>query len=94
VALGGLALVLCAFLLFGLESWRPTEPPRSLRHEAPAPPLPPEPRLQIAPWHDLAAQRAIEDNLLHTYGWADRPTGRARIPIDRAMEILAERGAP
>jgi len=94
VALGGIAMVMCGILLYGLESSHPSTPPRSLRHDGPAPPLPPEPRLQIAPWEELKTQRAYEENLLHSYGWVDRPTGRARMPIDRAMEIVAERGAP
>jgi hypothetical protein len=93
VGLGVLALVICWFFFFGLRPARLGEQ-RSLRHDRPAAPLPPEPRLQVAPWTDMQAQKAYEDNLLHTYGWADRPTGRARIPIERAIEIVAERGAP
>jgi hypothetical protein len=93
VALGVLALVICWFVFFGLRPARMAEQ-RSLRHERPASPLPPEPRLQVAPWSDMKAQKAYEDDLLHTYGWADRPGGRARIPIERAMEIVAERGTP
>lgn len=92
-ALGALALVICWFFLFGLVPARRGEQ-RSLRHERAAAPLPPEPRLQIAPWEEMKAQKAYEDNLLHGYGWVDRPTGRARIPIERAMEIVAERGTP
>lgn len=69
---------------------------------APASPLagayglkaPPEPRLQTAPLEDLLALRAAEDATLHSYGWADREAGVARIPIARAIELLAERGLP
>lgn len=59
---------------------------------------PPEPRLQYSNIHpstevqDLAAMRAHEDSLLHTYGWADRPAGIVRIPIDRAIELVGTRG--
>jgi DNA-binding GntR family transcriptional regulator len=38
----------------------------------------------------LAAETAI----LHSYGWVDRDAGIVRIPIERAIEILAERGLP
>jgi len=31
---------------------------------------------------------------LHTYGWVDRRAGIARIPIERAMDLLATRAAP
>jgi hypothetical protein len=55
---------------------------------------PPEPRLQSAPAQDLEAVRAAEDALLNSYGWADRQAGHVRIPIDRAMELLSERGLP
>jgi cytochrome c oxidase cbb3-type subunit III len=42
----------------------------------------------------LAELRAAEDAALHSYGWVDRATGIVRIPIDRAMEVLAARGLP
>ncbi len=53
--------------------------------------IPPEPRLQADPLGDLRALRAEEDALLHGYGWADRQAGTVRIPIERAIELLAER---
>lgn len=55
---------------------------------------PPEPRLQTLPRKDLAEVRAEEARILHTYGWVDRDAGVARIPIERAMEIVAEQGVP
>jgi hypothetical protein len=39
-------------------------------------------------WADIAAQTQLH---LHTYGWVDRRAGIARIPIDRAMDLLASR---
>lgn len=53
--------------------------------------LPPQPRLQSAPLRDLEHLRAREDAILHGYGWMDRERGLVRIPIERAMELLAER---
>ena len=53
--------------------------------------VPPEPRLQTAPIVDLAQLRAEEEKLLTEYGWVDRPSGIVRIPITRAMELLAQR---
>ena len=53
---------------------------------------PPEPRLQPDPNLDMRAMRAEEDTLLSTYGWSDKATGAVRIPIDKAMDLLAARG--
>jgi hypothetical protein len=55
---------------------------------------PPEPRLQGQPVVDLEAMRSEEDALLESYGWIDRDGGVVRIPIDRAMDLLLERGLP
>jgi hypothetical protein len=52
----------------------------------------PQPELQITPMQDLRRMREIEDAQLRNYGWVDRQAGIAAIPINRAMEILAERG--
>ncbi len=61
---------------------------------APARQLPPEPRLQVAPRQSLKAMQAEEDAALTSYGWVDQKAGTARIPIDRAMELLTQRGLP
>ena len=55
---------------------------------------PPEPRLEPFPLAPGQRLRAEEDAILTTYGWVDRKAGLARIPIDRAIEILAARGLP
>lgn len=52
------------------------------------------PKLQVDPQADLAALREHESQILTNYGWVDRGRGIARIPIDRAMALLAERGWP
>ena len=54
----------------------------------------PEPRLSVEPGEDLKTLRSEEDALLKSYGWIDRDKGVVHIPIDRAIEILAERGLP
>jgi hypothetical protein len=56
--------------------------------------LPPEPRLQVAPAQELQHMRAEEEALLHSYGWVDQAAGIVRLPIDRAMTLLVERGLP
>jgi hypothetical protein len=49
--------------------------------------LPPLPRLQTNPLHDLQAVRAVEDSHLDRYAWIDQGHGVAQIPIDRAMVL-------
>jgi hypothetical protein len=56
--------------------------------------LPPMPRLQSAPITDLKDMRAAEDQILNGYGWVDQQHGVTRIPIDRAIDLLAQRGLP
>src|SRR5690349_18099222 len=54
----------------------------------------PQPRLEVKPGASLAEFRAAEDADLNSYGWIDRNTGTVRIPIDRAMQLILERGLP
>jgi len=53
-----------------------------------------EPPLEQTPVEDLRKFRAAEDGKLNTYGWIDRKNGVVRIPIARAMELVAQRGLP
>jgi hypothetical protein len=55
---------------------------------------PPEPRLEPLPLVPRQRLRAEEDAILTSYAWVDKPGGFVRIPVDRAMEILLERGLP
>jgi hypothetical protein len=55
---------------------------------------PPEPRLQIRPQADLEQVRANETAQLNGTGWIDRDRQVAHIPIDRAIDLLAQRGLP
>lgn len=54
----------------------------------------PEPRLQVDAPRELRELRAAEDAALHGYAWIDKDRSRVRIPIDRAIELLAQRGLP
>lgn len=55
---------------------------------------PPEPRLQISPKQDLDELRTRDASMLEHYAWVDRDAGVVRIPIGRAIEVLAARGLP
>ncbi|HTS00193.1 MAG TPA: hypothetical protein VML00_10600 [Bacteroidota bacterium] len=57
-------------------------------------PLPPGPRFQTDPHAELLRLREAEDTMLTTYGWVNRDSGLARIPVARAMALLAGRGLP
>ncbi len=90
----GVALVVVVLLLdhFRAEkkSAEPALSPLAAQREA----MPPEPRLQIQPDADWEKYKAAEDSLARTYGWVSREAGVVRLPIDRAMELVAQRGLP
>lgn len=54
----------------------------------------PAPRLEVKPGASLAELHAAEDVDLRSYGWIDRDAGIVRIPIERAMQLIIERGLP
>jgi hypothetical protein len=54
----------------------------------------PKPRLQDDDVTDMRQQLYGEESTLQSYGWVDQEAGEARIPIERAMELTAERGLP
>ncbi|WP_446745100.1 hypothetical protein [Silvibacterium acidisoli] len=55
----------------------------------------PTPRLQGDDGNqDVMALHQREDLLLGHYSWVDQSQGKVRIPIERAMELIAQRGLP
>ena len=55
----------------------------------------PTPRLQTDDgYQEITDIHAKEDLLLENYSWVDQGKGTVRIPIERAMELIAERGLP
>jgi hypothetical protein len=50
-----------------------------------------QPHLQAHPQQDLQALRRHKQAILESYGWVDRDAGIARIPVSRAMSLLARR---
>ena len=69
---------------------QPNEYPLATNAE---PRLPPEPRLQSYPRTDLYEFRTGMEQKLHSYGWVNKDAGTVHIPIERAMDLLIERGA-
>lgn len=90
----GVALVVVVLLLDYFRAEKkgaePALSPLAAQREA----LPPEPRLQIQPDADWEKYKAAEDSLEQTYGWVSREAGVVRLPIDRALELVALRGLP
>jgi hypothetical protein len=56
--------------------------------------LPPQPRLQVQPRVELQAYCEDQLEQLNTYGWVDPHNEVVRIPVDRAMDLLVQRGLP
>jgi hypothetical protein len=55
----------------------------------------PTPRLQTDDgYQEIADQHEKEDLLLEHYTWVDQSQGKIRIPIERAMELVAQSGLP
>ena len=89
-----IALSLIAMkLLFGfLDTHQPPGP--AVSPLATGPEIPPKPRLEVYPHVDLEHKMQADEAVLNSYGWVDRESGVVRIPIDRALKLLAERGLP
>ena len=96
IGLTGVTLIVLA-LMWGMGSVfkkaeEAKDKPPSPMAEAMIDPIPPGPRLQSAPPRDMDELRAQDREALTTYGWVDPASGVARIPIDRAMSVIVEKG--
>jgi hypothetical protein len=58
------------------------------------PVIPPEPRIEVAPYEQLQRLRAQEDHILNSYAWVDKKAGTVRVPINQAIDRLAAKGLP
>jgi hypothetical protein len=54
----------------------------------------PQPRLERNERVEIRDFRLKEEQTLNSYGWVDEKTGAVHIPIERAMQLLAQRGLP
>ena len=54
----------------------------------------PAPQLETNERTELNSIRLREENVLSTYDYVDKNAGTIRIPIDRAMDLLVQRGLP
>ena len=94
----GLATVMVLFVLAGMFGYfrsksaerGPLPSPRMYT----SPPSVPQPQLQPDPVADYNVYRLSAAETLNSYGWVDQKAGIARIPIDKAMDLVVERGLP
>ncbi len=69
-------------------------PPQQAQVNPAQRPLPPAPVLQANPAVDMQKYRENENRKASTYGWVDRNRGIVHVPVQRAMEMVAEQGLP
>jgi hypothetical protein len=77
-----------------MGEYRETRDPVLSPLAAELPKDPPEPRLQVLPAADLQRALATDQEKLAGYDWVEPNAGVVRIPIERAMELVVERGLP
>ncbi|MBE1161835.1 hypothetical protein [Dyella acidiphila] len=82
----GFACAVALILLLMALLWQHMVP----RYPAvPAQQVPAPPRLQATPPADRAVLDRAQRQQLNSYGWVNQGSGVARIPIERAMQVLA-----
>lgn len=96
-----LVTIASVFLMFGVFRYfelreNAGQEPRPPGASVNAAKLPPEPNIIYNENEagNLQGIRGGEEQLLNGYSWVDRQHGVVRIPIGRAIDLLAERGIP
>ena len=54
----------------------------------------PDPKLEEDELGQFKSILAGQEETLNSYGWVNQAAGVARIPVDRAIDLLAQRGLP
>jgi hypothetical protein len=91
-AIAASAFVVAAWLLARLES--SAEKAEAVPSPMTGKQAPPAPQLQSQPRDALEKLQREEIAKLDGYHWIDRERKVVQVPIERAMEVLAERGFP
>ncbi len=92
-AFAGVAIVSIALLFLMIHLFRSadTADRPALTPQQSAEVVPPGPRLQSAPYHDLHTEQGAEEGRIQAYSWVGQDHKLARIPIDRAMALVVGR---
>jgi len=94
----GLAAAMVLLVLWGMFSYFRAK--AAERGPLPSPrmytsrPNVPQPQLQPDPVADYNVYRLSAKEILDSYGWVDQKAGITRIPVDKAMDLVVERGLP
>jgi len=95
------ALAICVFILnFTSKLAASSDVPPPPSRAALGKDYPPEPRLQGVPGHDTDPQKDLRQKMKadidanEQLQWMDKSAGIARIPVEDAMKIVAEKGLP
>jgi hypothetical protein len=80
------AVVALSFFFMRFAAQREPSPQAAARERAAV-----APRLQVQGFNELREMREAENRVLNSYAWIDRKAGIVQIPVERAMEILAEK---
>ena len=94
----GLAILLAVTLLmirfvFGmLSNLSPLGPAASPFENARQ--IPSGPLLQAAPHQELVGYCSSQRDAVNNYGWVNQSGGIVQLPIDKAMDLMAQRGLP
>ena len=107
VAILAVTTLVCQVLMVGLfkmfqhqvQTADPGRPPMMTPATSPQPGMAvdigaPGPALLTDESGNLRQFRESEDEAMHSYGWIDKNAGIVRIPIERAKDLLLERGIP
>jgi hypothetical protein len=99
--LGFMALLFVVINLVLFGTWRlfdyfavADRPPAPASSFAGERQIPPPPDLQVNGREGFQKMYANQQQELETYAWEDRDAGIVRIPIERAMDLLLEKGVP
>jgi hypothetical protein len=94
-----IAFMVTVFAMYALFAWfakqedkvNPPNPPSMMSEKQE---MAPEPRLQPEPLKDIKEMRDNETMLIDSYGWVDQAKGTVHIPIDQAIDMVAQKGLP
>lgn len=89
IASAGFTVLLFEFFTQRAQSFDKPVSPLQIKNETPE-----GVRLQVVPGLDLRLQNEAEGDRLNGYGWVDQGAGVVHIPIDKAIEVLVEKGVP
>jgi hypothetical protein len=92
----GVSLVFSALVCWGLFRYfsRRQAEPASVSPFAETRQMSLGPQLQVNPREDWLKYREQQEQSLETYAWENRTAGTVRVPIERAMELLVQKGLP